>query len=446
MADGYGRVWRAARRIAPVEPGELAPALWSAGLVLCALGSFYILRPLRDEMGAAGGVDGLPWLFSATFVVMLAAVPLYGWVTARVGRRRIVPIVYRFCALVLFGFVAAFALAEGTAQAWVGRAYFVWAAVYNLLVVTVAWQLMADVWRKEQGERVFGLIAAGGSVGGLLGPALTFLLVPRLGAAALVLVAAVFLEGAIACARGLLRSIRTGPEGHVHKSMEEEARPLGGGALAAFGLVARSPRLRGITLWMVLLTTTATFAYFEQARIVKAAIADRGERTALFAAADFAVNLISALLQGLAVGRVIPKIGVGWTLALLPLLTLVGFLALAAMPTLAVLIGFQVVRRAADFSLAKPSREVLFTLAGREARYKAKQLIDTAVYRGGDVAAGWLYSGLAALGLGGSALAGVAALLCAPWAALSRRLGGASADEHVQEDMSGETCHSPGNT
>jgi len=435
-----------ARAIAPLQREELPGALWSAGLIFCGLCSFYILRPLRDAMGVAGGVDGLPWLFTATFVVMLAAVPVYSWVVARFGRRTIVPLVYRFCALVLLGFVAAFALLDGPAQVWTARSFFVWTAVYNLLVVSVFWELMADLWRRDQGERLFGLVAAGGSAGALLGPLLTATLVPKLGASALVLLAALFLEGAILCARGLMRSFRTGSEEHVQKAMSMDARPIGGGSLAAFVLIARSPRLRGISLWIVLLTTTATFAYFEQARIVKAAITDPAERTALFARADFAVNAISVALQGLAVGRIIPRLGVGWTLAALPLLSLVGFAVLAASPVLAVLIGFQVLRRAADFSLAKPAREGLFTQAGREAKYKAKHLIDTAIYRGGDVAAGWLHSGLGALGLGAPAVCGVAALLCLPWAVLSRMLGSTGADEQGEEDRSEEAGHSPANT
>lgn len=437
-------MWRAARAVAPLEREELPGALWSAGLLFCVLCSFYILRPLRDEMGVAGGVSGLPWLFTATFVVMLAAVPAYSWVVARFGRRTIVPLVYRFCALVLLGFVAAFAGLGGEAQVWTARAFFVWAAVYNLLVVSVFWELMADLWRREQGERLFGLVAAGGSAGALLGPLLTAALVPHLGTTAMVLLAALFLEGALVCARRLLRAFRTGPQGHVQKTMDE--RPLGGGALAAFVLIARSPRLRGISLWIVLLTTTATFAYFEQARIVKAALADPAARTALFAKVDLAVNAISVALQGLAVGRIIPKIGVGWTLALLPIVSLLGFAALAAAPLLAVLVGFQVLRRAADYSLAKPAREVLFTQAGREAKYKAKHLIDTALYRGGDVAAGWLYGGLAALGVGGAGLAAVAAGLCLPWAALSRRLERTGSEGHVEEDMSGAPGHSPAKT
>lgn len=439
-------MWRAARAIAPLRREELPGALWSAGMLFCALCSFYILRPLRDEMGAAGGVDRLPWMFSATFLVMLAAVPVYSWVVARFGRRTIVPLVYRFCAVVLLGFVALFALADGPVLVWTGRSFFVWLSVYNLLVVSVFWELMADLWRREQGVRLFGLVAAGGSVGALLGPLLTAVLVPLVGAPALVLLAALFLEGGIICARGLMRSFQTGSEEHVQKARSMDARPIGGGSLAAFVLIARSPRLRGISLWIVLLTTTATFAYFEQARIVKATLADPLERTALFAKIDFIVNAISVALQGLAVGRIIPRLGVGWTLALLPLLSLVGFAVLAASPVLAVLVGFQVLRRAADFSLAKPAREVLFTQAGREAKYKAKHLIDTALYRGGDVAAGWLYSGLGTLGLATAGLCGAAAALCLPWAVLSRRLEKTGASEQGEEDRSEESGHSPANT
>lgn len=439
-------MWRMARAVAPLQREELPGALWSAGLLFCALCSFYILRPIRDEMGVAGGGDKLPWLFSATFLVMLAAVPVYSWVVARYGRRTIVPVVYRFCALVLLAFVAAFSLFDGAAQMWTARAFFVWAAVYNLLVVSVFWELMADLWRRDQGERLFGLVAAGGSVGALLGPLLTAALVPHLGASALVLLAALFLEGALVCARGLMRSFRSGSEEHVRSTLAMDARPIGGDALAAFRLIARSPRLRGISVWIVLLTTTATFAYLEQARIVKAALADPAARTALFAKADFAVNAISVALQGLAVGRIIPKIGVGWTLAILPLVSLLGFAVLAASPVLAVLIGFQVIRRAADFSLAKPAREVLFTQAGREAKYKAKHLIDTALYRGGDVAAAWLHGGLAALGLAASGLAAVAAAMCLPWAVLSRRLERTGSSEQGEGDRSEAPGHAPSNT
>lgn len=443
MAEEGGPVWRAVRAIAPVERDELAPALWSAGLFFCALCSFYILRPLREEMGIAGGVKGLPWLFTATFFVMLAAVPLYGWLVARFERQVFIPLVYRACAAVLVGFFAAFSLAGPEALVVVARAFFVWVAVFNLFVVAVFWELMADVWRRDQGERVFGLVAAGGSAGALAGPALTATLVEQIGVAPLVLASALCLEAALACRRGLVRSLGTGAYGHAHKGMSDERRTIGGGALAAFTLIVRSRRLLGLSLFVLLLTVTATFAYLEQARIVEAALADPAERTALFARVDLAVNAISVALQGLAVGRLIPRVGVGWTLAVLPILSLAGFVALAATPVLMTLVAAQVLRRAADFSLAKPAREVLYTLEGPEAKYKAKHLIDTALYRGGDLAGAWAFHGLAALGLGTAALAGVGAAISAPWIALSLWLGRTGAKEQVPGDRDD---HTPGNT
>lgn len=403
--------------------GERAAAWWSAGFFFCVLGSYYMLRPLRDEMGLAGGVEGLPWLFTATFVVMLAAVPVYSWLVARLGRRVFVPLVYRFCAAVLVAFFAWLSVAEGEGLVWAARAFFVWVTVFNLLVVSVFWELMADVWRRDQGERLFGKIAAGGSAGALAGPLLTSLLVPYLGVAPLVLVAAALLELGMLCRRGISRSLVTGPGGHVDDDVSAEAAAVGGGALDAFALIVRSPRLLGLAGYVVFLTSTGTFAYLEQARIVKEALVDPAERTVLFARMDVVVGVISMALQGLVVGRLVPRIGVGWTLAILPLVSLVGFFGLAAAPTLAVLVAFQVVRRAADFSLAKPAREVLYTSMGRDAKYKAKHLIDTALYRGGDLVAAWSFRGLAGLGIGAAGLAGVGALLSAPWIALALWIG-----------------------
>lgn len=443
MADEGSRLWRAVRTIAPVEREELAPALWSSGLFFCALCSFYILRPLRDAMGIAGGVKGLPWLFTATFFVMLAVVPLYGWLVARFQRQVFIPLVYRACAAVLLGFFAAFSLAGGEVLVFVARAFFVWTAVFNLFVVAVFWELMADVWRRDQSERVFGLIAAGGSAGALVGPTLIVALVERIGVAPLLLVSAGFLEAALACRRGLVRSLGTGTNGHVQRDMSDERRKIGGGALAAFVLIVRSPRLAGLTAFVVLLTVTATFVYLEQADIVARALPKRDEQTALFAQVDLVVNAISVTLQGLAVGRLIPRIGVGWTLAILPLLSLLGFVALATSPVLMTLVAVQVLRRAADFSFAKPAREVLYTLEGPEAKYKAKHLIDTAVYRGGDLVGAWAFHGLAALGLGMAALSGVGAVLCAPWVALSLMLGRTGAKGHGPGDSENQ---SPGKT
>ena len=439
-----GRVWRVARAIAPVRREELAPALWSAGLFFCALGSFYVLRPVREEMGVAGGVDQLPWLFTATFLVMLAAVPLYSWLVARLRRQVFFPLVYRFCAAVLLGFFAALSLAEGDWLVLAARGLFVWITVFNLLIVSVFWEVMADLWAKEQGERLFGLVAAGGSAGALVGPLVTALLVPRVGVAGLLLVSVLYLEGALLCARRLDRAFGSGAKGHDTKAMSGER--VGGGALAAFAQIARSRRLAGLALFVALMALSGTFAYLEQAKIVKAAVPDPAERTQMFATIDFVVSAISVAMQGLAVGRLIPAVGVAWVLAALPLVSLVGFAALAAAPVLATMVGFQIVRRAAEFSLAKPAREVLFTLEGREAKYKAKHLIDTAVYRGGDLVGAWSFHGLAALGLGTVGLAGVGALVGAPWVALALLLGRTGAKGQGPEDRSEGAGQSPANT
>lgn len=405
-----------------VRAGEGAAVAWSAGFFFFALSAYYLLRPLRDEMGVAGGSARLPWLFTATFLVMLAAVPLYSWVVARVGRDVFVPLVYRFSAAVLVGFYVWLSRATGDELVWAARAFFVWTAVFNLLVVSVFWELMADLWRRDQGERLFGKIAAGGSAGALVGPFLTATLAPRIGAAALALVAALLLEAALLCRRGIARTL-VGARSQARADASEESAPIGGGALAAFALIVRTPRIFGLAAWVLLLAGTGTFAYLEQARIVEASLPDPIARTVLFARIDLVIGAISVAVQGLAVGRLVPRIGVGWTLAILPLLSLVGFSCLALWPTLTALAAFQVVRRAADFSLAKPAREVLFTTLGREAKYKAKHLIDTAIYRGGDLASAWAFHGLVGAGLGASWLAGLAALACAPWAALSLRLG-----------------------
>lgn len=439
-----GRVWRVARALAPVRREELAPALWSAGLFFCALGSFYVLRPVREEVGVASGVEQLPWMFTTTFVVMLAAVPLYSWVVARLRRQVFIPLVYRLCAAVLLAFFAALTLVGDASQPMIAKAFFVWIAVFNLMVVSVFWELMADVWSREESARLFGLVAAGGSAGALAGPLVTALLVPRIGVAPLLLVSVACLEGALLCARRLERSFGTGPRGQGHRDMSKER--VGGGALAAFAQIARSPRLAGLALFVALMALSGTFAYLEQAKIVKAAIPDPAERTQLFATVDFVVSAISVAMQGLAVGRLIPAIGVGWVLAALPVVALLGFAALAAAPLVATIVGFQIVRRAAEFSLAKPAREVLFTMEGREAKYKAKHLIDTAVYRGGDLVGAWSFHGLAALGLGVSGLAAVGAVIGAPWIGLALLLGRTGANGQGATDRSEEDGQSPANT
>ena len=396
-------------RITGARPEEIRAVLWSFAYFFCLLAGYYILRPLRDEMGVAGGVNNLQWLFTATFFAMLAAVPLYGAVVARLPRRRFIPVVYRFFGLNLALFWGL--LATGWETAWVARAFFVWLSVFSLFAVSVFWSFMADLFSTEQGKRLFGFIAAGGSAGALAGPALTVQLVERLGPHNLLLVSLVLLEAAVFCARRL--------------EFREAAPPasVGGGPFAGLAGVLRSPYLAGIALWVALLSVAGTFLYFQQAEIVRNASDDPAVRTRLFATIDLAVGVLTILVQFVATGRLITRFGVGPAAALLPLVFAVGFAVLAAMPALAVVVAFQALQRTANFAISNPAREILFTAVSREEKYKAKNVIDGVVFRGADAVGGWLVTGLRALGLSWPALAAAAVPLAAAWLALSLALG-----------------------
>ncbi len=407
-------------RVVTLRPGELPALLWSFAYFFALLCSYYILRPLREEMGIAGGVENLPWLFTGTFLAMLAAVPAFGALVARLPRRRFVPLVYHFFAVNLLVFYLLLEL--DIATVWVARAFYIWVSVFNLFVVSVFWSFMADIFRNEQARRLFGFIAAGGSAGALLGSALTASLAVPLGPVPLLLVSAAVLELAVFCVARLLRARPAGSGGDASSGPAPEP-VIGGGLLAGITLVLRSPYLLGVAAYILLFTTTSTFLYFQQAHIVAAAFDDPGERARFFAVIDLIVALLTIGVQCLATGRLMMRFGVGPMLAFLPLLTLAGFPLLAAAPTLAVVVSFQAGRRAVNFALAKPAREVLFTVVGREQKYKAKNVLDTVVYRGGDAVSGWAFAGLAALGLGLPAIALVTVPVAGLWLALGLGLG-----------------------
>ena len=400
----------ALRRALPFSRDEARPALWSFAYFFCVLASYYLLRPVRDALAAERGTEQLPWLFTGTFVAMLGAVPVFGALSARFPRRTLLPAVYAFfiaCILVLF------AVLRRSPPPWAPAVFFVWISVFNLFVVSVFWSFMADLWREEQARRLFGFISAGGSAGALLGPALATILAPRLGPENLLPVAATVLAGALVCIAQLRRRAPTA------ETAADDATPVGGGPLGGIVLVARSRYLLAICLFMAIATTLSTFVYFQQAQIVRRAYADTGARTAVFALMDLAVNALTITMQLFLTAPLITRGGLGRTLPVLPALSLVGFVALAAAPVAAVLVPFQIARRAAQYAITGPAREVLFTVTTREEKYKAKNLIDTVVYRGGDALSGWAFSGLAALGLGLSGIALVTLPLCAGWIALA---------------------------
>ena len=410
-------------RLVNLQAGELIPVFWSFAYFFCLLCSYYVIRPVRDEMGIIGGVDNLQWLFTATFVVMLAIVPVFGAASARYPRQKLLPGVYLFFIANLVIFYLLFNIQDGTN--WTARIFFIWVSVFNLFVVSVFWSFMADIYSNAQGRRLFGLIAAGGSLGAVSGPAMTASLSTSLGTANLLLLSAGFLSAALVCIVQLLRY------GHGHPSAGSE-ESLGGGVLSGIKRTLGSRYLLGIAAFIWLYTTLSTFLYFEQAHSVKEAFADSAERTRVFAMIDLAVNALTIVFQVLVTGHIMRRLGVATALASIPALLTAGFIMLAMAPILPVLIITQVVRRAGNYALTKPAREVLFTVVDRESKYKAKNFIDTVVYRGGDAISGWLFAGFKGMGLGLSGIAWIAVPLALLWMMIGLQLGKAQRIKALQ--------------
>jgi AAA family ATP:ADP antiporter len=403
----------------PATRQERSAALWSFAYFFALLAGYYVLRPLRDQMGIAGGVRNLPWLFTATFVTLIVVQPLYGALVAKLPRARFIPIVYHFFVanLLLFWLF----LTLGTAPVIVARVFFVWLSVFSLFAVAVFWSFMADLFTAEQGKRLFGFIGAGGTLGGLLGPLITIQLAKPLGSVNLLIAAAVLLELAVFCVWRLERAATA--DGGVQGQLRAAPQRIGGSAFAAFFEFVRSPYLLGVGLWVSLLSFCATIVYLEQANIVSAAIHDRDAQTRIFAAIDLAVNLLSLATQVFITGQVLKRFGTGVAAGALPAVYVLGFAALFFTPTLAVVVTVQVVQRWMNFAIANPARQIFFTVMGREEKYKAKNLIDVVVYRGSDALYSWVFDGLQALGLKLGAISLVAWPIAAGWLVLSIVLG-----------------------
>ena len=403
------------RRVIPATPQEQRAALWSFVYFFALLASYYVLRPIRDQMGIAGGVKNLPWLFTATFITLLIAQPIYGAVVARLPRAKFIPVVYHFFVVNLLVF---WVLLNGVSNtAVVARIFFVWLSVFNLFAVAVFWSVMADLFTSEQGKRLFGFIGAGGTAGALLGPTITIWLSVPLGPVNLMLVAAALLEAAVFCVHRIEHA-RLGPVGP-----QESEQTIGGGALAAIPALARSPYLMGVGLWVALLSYAATIVYFEQAQLVSASVGSAGQQTRIFASIDLAVSVLTLATQILITGEVLKRLGTGLSAAALPAVYIVGFAFLGFAPSLIVVVIVQVLQRWMNFAIANPARQLYFTVVSREDKYKAKNLIDVVIYRGSDALSGWIFDTLQALGLKLGAIALYSIPVVAGWYVLSLALG-----------------------
>jgi len=408
-AEDGGILYAWLRRLIDVRRHEVPALAWAWLYIFAVLSSYYIMRPIREQMGVAGGVHNLQWLFTGTLVGMLLLNVPFAYLVKKLPRSRFIPLTYRFFALNILVFAAVLHYATPEQTVWIGRVFFIWISIYNLFVVSVFWALIVDLFSSEQGKRLFGFIAAGATVGAITGSGVTASLARHVPVPLLLIGSVILLEVAVFAVR---RLSKLSSSLHQHPSQD---RVVGGSIWAGITHPFKSPYLLGLSLFILLFAITATFLYFEQAAIVKANFAGRGAQTAFFASIDLVVNVITLVVQIFFTGRIVRWLGVGITLALLPALTFFGFAALAFIPALSSLVIFQILRRSSDYAIARPTREVLYTVLPREDRYKAKSFIDTVVYRGGDQVGAWTYAGFAALGLGTSAIAFVAILLAALW-------------------------------
>ena len=408
------RGWRGlSARVVDARPEELAALGWAFAQVLLLLASMYVVRPLRDELGIVSGVDDMQWLFTGTFVGVAIVVPIYGWAAGRLGRRVLVPLVQIGLALSLLGCFAVERILPEPALRWHAAFVFVWLSVFNLVSLSAFWSLMADLFTPEQGRRLFGFVAAGGSVGALLGPTIATVVVEVFAPMQLLVVAAGLLAATAFCAWRLVACAAP---------IDRDVAPLPGGVWAGFRSLFATPTLRGLSAYLLCMTWINTIFYFEQAQIVASTIADSAVRTGLFARMDLAVNVLALVVQTLLTGRVIARTGLSAVLVALPLVAVGSLVSLAIVPALGVLVGVQVSRRAVEFALSKPAREALFTALDREAKYRGKNVVDTFVYRGGDALAGWGFHGLQVLGLGLSAIAWLGVPVAALWTWIAARL------------------------
>lgn len=401
-----------------IKDRELRPALMSALLFFLILCGYYILRPLREEMGINGGIRNLPWLYLANLGIMFALAPIFGAVATRWSRCTFIPAVYLFFIANMLMFFVAMRVLPDENQVTLGRVFYVWVSVYNMWAVSLFWAFMADGYGLESSKRLFGMIAVGGSLGAVLGSSITSLFVEIVGRPNLILVSAIFM---LAAAMTIIRLGHLFPE----KNAPESEHFIGNRGHFWSGMTEflRSPYLLSIGAYLFLFSLSSTFLYFEQAEIVDAAVSTREAKAKIFANIDVWVNILTFFIQIFLTGRLISRLGVGGVLLILPALTVVGFLGLSIAPVLPVLVAFQILRRATNYALSRPARETLFTIVSRDQKYKAKSFIDTFVYRGGDMIGASAFAALGGLGIGLSGIALVAVPPAVLWGIFGVFLG-----------------------
>ena len=414
---------------------------WCWLYIFSVLSSYYIMRPIRDEAGVAGGVNNLQWLFTGTLLGMVLLNIPFAFLVKKLPRRRFIPITYHFFAINIVLFAALLHWADAQQTVWIGRIFFIWVSVYNLFVVSVFWQMNVDLFSPEQSKRLFGLIAAGATIGAIVGSSVT----AAPGAACLADFSAVRRRGA-ARNRGVQRRPTVAPVAGVASRAGGARRPTKRRSAAASLPASPAPSARATSSMSAFSCCCSRLprrsSTFSRPGSSATALADRGAQTAFFATIDLLVNILTLAIQLFLTGRILVLLGVALDPGLLPVLTIIGFSALALMPTIAAVAVFQVLRRAGDYAITRPTREVLFTVVPREDRYKAKSFIDTVVYRAGDQIGAWSVALWRGAGLGTAEMA-LVALPLAGVVARQRAVARPSAGKHGQRASRLDEAHAP---
>ena len=409
-------------RVFGLEPREYSAVGWSFLYFFCVLSSYYILRSVRETMAVMSGPETIPWLFFGTFVTMLLATPIFGWIASRYPRKRFLPWVYYFFAanILILWILFSYMIGRDLEYVWLARAFFVWLSVFNLYVVSVFWSFMADIYTRDQGRRLFGLITSGGSLGTIAGSGFTSLAVVPMGFENVLPFSAVLLTLAAFCISRLRRWVEREHPDDIADSVAGN-KPLGGNPFAGITQVLSSKYLSAIVASLLIANLLGTALYMFTAQLVETAIADADQRTQFFSNINLLVGVLAFIGQMFLVRQVVGKLGVGVSLSMLPLVSVVGFAALALEPSLIVAGILTVVRRSLNFGFSKPTSDMLYSVVTPEQKYKAKNFIDTAVYRSGDLIGTWFIKGILGLGIAGVSL--VMLPFAAVWALIALWIG-----------------------
>ena len=402
-----------------VKEKEVKAVIFSFLFVVVLMSAYYILRPVRDAMASDWTDAEVSWLWTLNFFISTAIVALYGVMVSKFRFRLLVPTMYGIFAISFIIFYALGSVFED--RTVIDKSFYVWVSVFSLFHISVFWTFMSELFSKEQSGRLFGIIAVGASVGGLIGPSITAFFSVSLGTDNLMLIASMMLFIPIPIIF-YLQSLKAKELNNQALDIPISNQSIGGNPLAGFKIFFSNPYLLSIGLFIFLYTGISSFVYFE----LKNLLSDfsRPERSVIWAQMDLAVNILAISTGLFATSRIVTKFGMPVTIAMVPIMICIGLLVLAISPLLGVVVVLQVIRRAGNYAVTRPAREMLFTLVNQETRFKAKPVIDIVAYRGGDMLTAWLFTGLTqGLGLGLAAVAAVGAGIASLWALVGIYLG-----------------------